>query len=385
VLYLPLIARNTVRNRRRSILTVLSIAASFCMLGVLMAMYQLFFLTPETSDQAVRMIVRNRISITNVLPLSYGSRMRRVAGVREVMVYQWFGGEYKDSRDIRNFFPRFAVDPDKLFVVHPEFSIRDQEKAAFLRERKACVVGRVLADRLGFRLGDRITLAGDIFHVTLQLDVRGIYDSPRENDNLFFHFDYLNEAQFRGNQNYVSMFVILADGAASVPGITREIDAMFRNSPNRTKTESEKTFMLTFLSYLGNVKLFLLAVCASLTLTVLLVSANTMAMSVRERVKEVGILKTLGFTTAVVLRLILGESIVIAVAGGAIGLGLARMIVQFIRMAPSPLVDLKALAISPMLALAAIGLAGLVGMMSSFVPAWNASRRSILEALRLAD
>jgi putative ABC transport system permease protein len=385
MLYLPLIARNTVRNRRRSSLTVFSIAASFCMLGVLMAMYSLFYLTPPSPDSAVRMIMRNRISLTNPLPISYGPRIRQVEGVREVMIYQWFGGMYKDSRDFRNFFPRFAVEPLKLFIVHPEFEIPEDQKQAFLRERTACIAGRALAERLNFKVGDRITLVGDIFNVTLQLTVRGIYDSRQDNDNLFFHFDYLNEAQYRGNQNWVSMFVILADQPESVSRISHDIDAAFRNSTTRTKTEGEKTFMLTFLSYLGNVKAFLLAVCASLTLTVLMVSANTMAMSVRERVKEVGILKTLGFTTGMILRLILGESLAIASLGGAIGLAVAAFIVEFIRRAPTPLVDMRALAISPRVGLACTALAALVGLLSSLVPAWNASRRPILESLRLAD
>lgn len=385
MLYLPLIVRNTLRNRRRSMLTVLSIAASFCMLGVLMAMFNFFFLTPPSPDQAVRVIVRNRISITNFIPISYGQRIRQVAGVREVMVYQWFGGMYKDSRDFRNFFPRFAVDAEKLFTVHPEFEMPDEQRQAFLRERTACILGRPLAERMNFKVGDRITLVGDIFNVTLQLNVRGIYDSPHDNDNLFFHFAYLNEAQLRNNRNFVSMFMILADSPGSVARIERDVDALFRNSTVRTKTESEKTFMLTFLSYLGNVKVFLLSICASLTLTVLLVSANTMAMSVRERVKEVGILKTLGFTPDVVLRLILGESLAIASTGGAIGLGVAVVIVEVIRHAPTPLVDLKTLALSAPIGLAGIVLAGLVGLMSSLVPAWSASRRSILEALRLTD
>ena len=385
MLYLPLIARNTLRNRRRSILTILSIAASFCMLGVLMAMYNMFFLTAASPAQAVRMLVRNRISLTNPIPISYGPRIRQVEGVREVMVFQWFGGMYKDSREFRNSFPRFAVDAPKLFTVHPEFGISEAQKQAFLRERTACIVGRSLAERLNFKVGDRITLVGDIFNVTLQFTIRGIYDSRQDNDNLFFHFEYLNEAVYRGGQNWISMFLILADRPESVSRISREVDAMFRNSTTRTKTEGEKQFMLTFLSYLGNVKMFLLAICGSLTLTVLLVSANTMAMSVRERVREVGILKTLGFTTGVILRLILGESIVIAAFGGAIGMALAGLIVEMIRRAPSPLVDLKALAISPQVALAGLLIATMVGLASSIVPAWSASRRSILDALRLTD
>lgn len=382
--YIPLILRNGLRNRRRSILTVLSIAASFCMLGVLMAMYKLFFLTPATPDQALRLITRNRISYTNTMPMAYEQRIRRVPGVREVMVYDFFGGVYKDTRDAKNTFARFAVEPNRLFIIHPEYSLPDAQKEEFIRRRDACIIGRPLADRLGLKVSDRVAIQGDIFRTNLDLLLVGIYDSEIDNQALFFSYDYLNES-FHGRLDQAIMFMLIVDSPASVGPVARSIDDMFRNSTAQTKTETEKGMQLSFLSYIGNVQLFLIAVCASLTGTVLLVSANTMAMSVRERVAEVGILKTLGFTPDVILWMIVGESVLIAMFGGAIGFAIAQALVAVLRKLPVLFVNLTRLSISPGVAIIGVLLAATVGMLSSVVPAWGASRRSIIECLRLAD
>jgi putative ABC transport system permease protein len=382
--YLPLILRNGVRNRRRSLLTVLSIAASFCLLGVLMAMYALFFLTPASPDQALRLITRNRISFTNTMPMSYEQQIRRVPGVREVTVYDFFGGTYKDSRDAKNSFGRFAIEPKTLFVIHPEYSIPETEKTEFIRRRDACILGRPIAERLGLKVGDRITIVGDIFRVDLNLLLVGIYDSPVDNQALFFSYDYLNES-FHGKLDQAIMFMLIADSPASVGPVARSIDDMFRNSTAQTKTETEKGVQLSFLSYIGNVKLFLLAVCASLTGTVLLVSANTMAMSVRERVAEVGILKTLGFTREVILWMIIGEAMLLAIFGGALGFAIAQGFIMLLRKLPVPFVNLTGLAISPGVAAAGLLLGAMVGLFSSALPAWGASRRNIIDCLRLAD
>jgi len=387
--YWPLIVKNALRNRRRSALTVLSVAASFCLLGVLMSMYHIFFLgSPPTADQALRLCVRNRISITNSLPASYEQRIRQVKGVREISVFQYFGGSYKDSRDMRNYFARFAVEPDKFLVVSPHYQIPEEQKRAFMRERTACIVGQGIADRLHFQLGDRITLVGDIFPVTLELTVRGIYDNLMDDGAVLFNYDYLRESLARrsgGQLDQVGMYMLIADSAASVPHIIDAVDEMFENSPAETKTETERAFALGFLSYLGDVKLMLLGVCGALTFTVLLVSANTMAMSVRERVREVGVLKTLGYSPQAVLGILLSESVLIALTGGILGLAIAAAIVSALRRAPAMFISLRAMAVPVWVVGASLLLAVMVGVASSFVPAWNASRRPIVMCLRFTD
>lgn len=383
--YLPLVARNALRSRRRTLLTTLSIAASLCLLGVLMALYHAFFFSEASAEQALRLLTRNRISLANTVPVSYMDKIRQVPGVREVIIMQWFGGTYKDARDPRNFFARFAVEPEKLFTVYSEYRVPGEQRKAFLQERTACLVGRKLADRLGFRLGDRIVLKGDIFPITLELTVRAIYESRRDNENLMFHYAYLREALPRSRQDMVSTFGLLADRPESVPRIAEAVDEMFRNAPVQTKTESERAFELSFISFLGNVKLFLLSICAAVTFTILLVSASTMAMSVRERVREVGILKTLGFTPAAILGVIVAESVFIALLGGVLGLALATGICALLRQAPSLVTDMSRLTISPTVFALSLLIAGLIGVVSSLVPAWSASRRPIVESLRFTD
>jgi putative ABC transport system permease protein len=385
VALISLIFRNAVRNRRRSILTILSIAASFCMLGVLMAMYSMFFLHQASPDQALRLIVRNRISFTQWMPLSFENRIRAIPGVRAVTTNDYFGGVYKDARDSNNSFSRFGVEPEMFYIVHPDYHLTDAEKYAFAHERDSCIIGKTLADRLGLKIGDRITLVGDIFPVTMNFVVRGIYTSEHNNENMFFQWEYLNQAMFHGRQSQALMYQLIADSPASVTGIAHAVDDMFRNSDTQTRTETEQNFQLGIIAFLGNVKLFLLAVCGALTLTVLLVSANTMAMSVRERVTEVGILKTLGFTRESILVLILGESVTIALIGGALGFGLAELVVGALRNARANLISLHSLQISPQLALLGAVLAILVGAASSLIPAWGAARRGIIDCLRLAD
>jgi putative ABC transport system permease protein len=226
---------------------------------------------------------------------------------------------------------------------------------------------------------------GDIFPVNLEFTVRALYDSRRDNENFFFHYDFLRESLSPGRRDRVSSFSILADSADSVPRIAAAVDEMYRNSPDQTKTETERAFELSFLSFLGNVKLFLLSVSGAVTFTLLLVAGNTMAMSVRERVREVGILKTLGYTPGEILGIILGEAVIIALLGTMLGLALAGGVCAFLRQGPITFVDLKALSMPPVVIGVALGLSIVMGLASSLIPAWGAARRPIVECLRFTD
>lgn len=382
---IPLIVKNSLRNRRRSLLTILSIAASLCLLGVLGALFHAFYLTEETEDQALRLVVRNKVSLANPMPVSYEQQIAAVPGVKSVMIYQWFGGTYKDARDPSNMFARFAVEAEKLPVIYPEYDVEPEGMRQFMTERTACLVGRKLATRMGFKVGDRITLVGDIFPATLDLTVRALYDSKVDNENLLFHYAYLKEAVTRRRQDWVSNFVVRIERAEDAGPVAAAIDSLFRNATLQTKTETEKAFTLSFLAFLGNVKLFLFAICSAVVFTILLVSGNTMAMSVRERVREVGILKTLGFTQGRILALLLGESVVISLVGGVIGLLLAQGLVGLARSAPSMFIDNSTIELPPILMAIALGVSAFIGLVSSIVPAWSAARRPIVEALRVTD
>jgi putative ABC transport system permease protein len=354
------------------------------MMGVLMAMYSLFFLAEPAQDQALRLIVRNRISFANPIPVSYIDKIKSLPGVREVMIQQWFGGTYKDAREPLNNFARFAIEPSKLFRLHPEYSIARWQAANFLKQRDSCIIGRALAGRLGMKLGDRITLVGDIFPARLDLIVAGLYESAIDNEVLYFHNQYLKES-IRKNQDYAIMLMVMVNDADSVTPVSRRIDDLFHNSPVQTKTETEKAFRLNFLSYVGNIKLFLFVVCASLAGTVLLVAANSITISVRERAHEVGIMKALGFSPHTVLFLIAGEAMLMGAVGGLFGLCGAQLIIAAMRNLPVVMVSLTTLSLSPSIMSIELLLAALCGIVAAAPAAWQASRRPITECLAQAD
>ena len=384
--YASLMVKNTLRNKRRSILTIGSIAVSLCILGVLFAMYRALFLGEATPAQALRLITRHHVSLTQSFPISHRQKIERIPGVKEVMAWQWFGGTYKDNRDSRNFFARFASEPDRIFKVHPDMEIPEDQKLAFQHERTGAIASAELAKKVGFKIGDRITLVGDIFPVTLELKLVGIYTTPDGDETLYFNREYLRDAlpPRSPRRDMVGAFQILANSADDVPRIAQAVDKEYDNSQYPTKTESEKAFQLSFASFIGNIKVFLMAICGAVTFTILLVSANTISMSVRERVREVGIMKTLGFTPGAILGIILGESAVISLFGGALGCGLAALLCYAVSHGPAAsfMQSLKNLSITPAVALLSLGVAVLIGVISSVIPAWNASRTSILDSLR---
>src|SRR5882724_3037192 len=254
--FIPLILKNSFRNRRRSILTILSMGASLCLLGILFSLYQALFLGEPSPTQALRLIPRHRVSLTNFLPASYEAKIRAIPGVREVTSWSWFGGVYKDSRDPNNFFARFSVEPERYFGVRPDLKIDESTRKTFLTERSAAIATQKLATKLGWKVGDRVTIVGDIFPITLDFKLAGFFDDPEGGDTLLFNNDYLREALPAGSKfrDVAGTYYILGDSVDSMPKISRAIDEMFDNAPQPTKTESEKQFQLSFVSFLGNLK-----------------------------------------------------------------------------------------------------------------------------------
>jgi putative ABC transport system permease protein len=379
--YLPLILKNCWRNRRRTLLTVASIGVSMCLLGVMIAMFHAMYLSDATPEQALRLVTRNRVSLTVVMPQSYQARIRQIPGVREVMISQWFGGTYIDAK---HFFARFAVEPEKLFGIYGEYKIPDDQRKAFERDRTACVVSRDLANKYNFHVGDRVTLVGDIFPGDFEFTVRGIFDSPRAAEVLYFNRDYLEQSMPERRRGTAGMFTTLMDNPASATRIAEAIDNEYRNATEQTKTETEQAFALSFVAMIGNVKMFLVAISAAVMFTILLVSANTMAMSVRERVREVGVLKTLGFTPGAILSMIIGEAVAISLIGGTIGFLLSTVLASGVSKAAGGFLP-PIPPFQPAVAAACILTAAVIGLASSLVPALGASRIPIVEALRSTD
>jgi putative ABC transport system permease protein len=360
-------------------------AVSLCLLGVLLAIYHALFYGQQTPGQALRLVVRHKVSLAQPIPLAYEAKIKNVAGVKEVSVWNWFGGTYKDNRDQRNFFARMGVEPAPFLKIRTQMEMPEDQRKAFLTDRTGCVISRDLSEKLNIKLGDRVTLIGDIYPVTLDLKVVGIFDDPDAKQTLFFNYEYLRNALPVVRRNWISVVAVLADSPDDVPRITKTIDDMFANSATPTKSESEQQFALSFVSFLGNIKLFLLSICAAVTFTILLVSGNTIAMSVRERIKEVGVLKTLGFTNNAILGMIIGEAVTIAFIGGVLGISLAMLLAAGVgRSGGAMLLQLNSLTLTPVTALLCLAVALMVGLVSSFLPAWNAARTNILDSLRYA-
>jgi len=365
------------------VLTIFSIAFSFCLLGVLVALYRDLFLAPPMAGQEMRVVIHHKVSITQPMPMSYLDKIRKVPGVKSAMVWQWFGGTYKDARDQKNFFARFVVDQDQFFSVRPEIDVGEDQRKAFETQRTAAIASSDLAERMNWKIGDHIFLMGDIFPVNPELILVGTFSDPNTSETLFFGQEYLRQMLGTSARRDTSLaFQAQVDRAEDVPRVIQAVDDMNVNSTAPTRSESEQAFGLQFISFLGNVKVFLMSIVAAVTFTILLVSGNTMAMSVRERIREVGILKTLGYIPGVILFLVLGEAAVISVLGGAIGLGMASGLAALIRSGPTFLNQLRTLNVTPPVQLLLLGFALFLGIASSFWPAWSASRTPILESMR---
>lgn len=385
--YLPLIVKNALRNRRRTLLTISSLAISLCLLGVMMALYYALFIGGQPAKaQARRVVVRHKVSIVFPLPLYFRERIAQVPGVEEVMLWSWFGGVYKDARDQRNFFARMAADADRLFRVYQDYVMPEEQKQAFIRDPAGCIVNKALAERHGFKVGDRILIRGDIYPFDLDLTVRGIYTSTDfDDDTLWFNWKYMENMLRNSPRLMAGGFTLLARSEQDVAAISRTIDGMFANSEAPTKTESEYAFGLSFLSFLGNIKVILMSICFAVTFTVLLITANTMAMSVRERVREVGVLRTLGFDKPAIVGLIVGESAMISILGGLLGVLVAQGLCWVIRQGPAIVQQSKTLSIEAPVLAALMGVSLAVGVASSIVPAVSAARQNIVDALRFTD
>lgn len=376
--FLPLIVKNLFRNGRRTILTVLSVAVSLSLLGFLLTIYAAFYVRDGSDEQVLRLVARHRVSLAQLLPEYYGSRIRAIDDVEEVCIQNWFGGIYKDYRP-ENMFARFSVEPEKIFVVNPELEVAPEQLLAFKNDRQAMAVSRQIAESQQFQLGQRITIKGDIYPVDMEFIIRAIFDNA-EGPVAFFQWQYLQESLPQEMRGQVGIFTILARSPDHVPKIAAAVDEMFRNSPQPTKTETEDAFQLSFIEQVGNIQLFLLTIGGAVVFTIILVTANTMAMATRERVQEIGVFKTLGFTPSTVVTLLVAESLSIAAVGGVLGVILCFAGTQVLR---GVMVGFFGNFMMPLWGVPiCLAVAMAIGLFSSIVPAAVAANTRITDALR---
>ena len=374
------IVRNTFRNKRRSLLTMISISFSLLLLTMMICIWRSFYVDQVAPEAARRLIVRDRVSLAFLLPAYYRDKIRSVKGVNAVVPLTWYGGRYIDDRP-EHFFAQVGTDPDEyLKVASDKITPPDQVKA-WQQDRAGALVDVTLAQKYGWKIGDHIHLQGNIFPANLDLTLRAIYQRDPPQNALYFNAKYLEESVpwFKGQAGWYAAQI---DSADNVARAAREIDEMFRNSPLQTKSESEKAFQLGFVASLGNVKAFILSICGAVVFAIMLVSANTMAMSVRSRTREVALLKTLGFTRQRVLSIFVSESVALALAGGLLGIAVAIPVIsglthRFIGLG-IPL-DMKVNGITAGLSLL---VAVVLGIVSGYLPAYKASRMNIVDGLR---
>lgn len=373
------VTKNAFRNRRRSFLTTISITFSLLLLSILMAVWRGFYIDQGAPDSALRIMTRHRVSLAFFLPGYYRDKIRGVPGVVHVVPMTWFGGKYKDERP-ENFFAQFATDPSEYMEVAADKVVSGDQVKAWQKDRTGCMVDQALAAKHGWKIGDRVVLLGNIFPTNLELTIRAVYAIDPPNNSLYFHTKYLEESVpwFKDRAGF---YFTRVDSPASVPQVSSTIDDMFHNSPEPTKSEGEKAFQLDFIASLGNVKAFILGICGAVVFTILIVSANTVAMSIRERTREVALLRTLGFTRQRILSLYLAESVTLALIGGLGGVALAAALMFLIGKSPLPGLPASMKVTFP-IAFVALLVAAIVGLVSAALPAYNASRTNIVDGLR---
>ena len=379
---LRLLLKNAFRHKLRTGLTVVGLVVAICAFGLLRTIVDAWY-AGVNSSSSTRLITRSNISLTFALPLNYAQRLKGVDGVREVSWANWFGGIYVTER---NFFPQFAIEPASYLALYPEYRLSDAERLAFVHDRQGAIVGRKLADKFGWKLGDQIPLRGTIYPGTWTFTLRGIWDGAQagtDESQLLFHWALLNESlrQRMGRRaDMVGVYVLGISDPNNAALVSQRVDAMFSNSVAETLTETEAAFQLGFVSMSEAILVAVQAVSLIIVLIIMAVMANTMSMTARERLAEYATLKALGFPPGFVVRLLFGESLLIALIGGLAGLALTLPLAAAFRSAVGtlfPVFQVSTLTMVLQLA-AALG----VGAVAAAWPAWRMSRIDIVSGLR---
>jgi len=380
--YLKLLLRNAFRHKLRTLLTLVGLVVAVSAFGLLRTIVDAWYAGVEGSS-STRLVSRSAISLTFPLPLNYAQRLKAVDGVASVSWANWFGGVYITER---NFFPQFAVEPASYLALYPEYRLKDEERLAFIRDRQGCVVGRKLANKFGWKIGDQIPLRGTIYPGTWTFTLRGIWDGAEaktDESQLLFHWGLINETlrkRYPGRADQVGVYIIGINEPNNAAPISQRVDALFKNSLAETLTETESAFQLSFVSMSEAILVAVQAVSLIIIVIIMAVMANTMTMTARERLAEYATLKALGFGPGFVARLLFGESLLIALVGGVSGLLVTLPLAAAFRAAVGtlfPVFQVSELTMALQL-LAALA----VGTVAAAWPAWKMSRISIVAGLR---
>jgi len=378
VRYLPLLFANLLRRKVRTLLTLGSFAVTlflFCLLVTIRAGFQ----QGVQAAGADRLVVINKVSLIQPLPLAYRDKILRVPGIKEATFANWFGGVYQDER---NFFAQFAIDHTTYRQMFPEFLVPEDQWKAFQADKAGAIAGEATAKRFGWKVGDRIPIKGAIFPGLWEFNLDGIYKGARPSDDLtqfWFRWDYLDEKGPAWTKGFVGWYTVRVQPGADAVQISKEVDSRFANSPWETRTQSEQAFMAAFVEQMGNIGFLMTVIGSVVFFTLLLVAGNTMAMSVRERTGELAVLKTVGFTDRAVLLLVLVEVTLIALVGGALGIVLAKLFT--LRGDPTGGI-FASFYLPPWAMWTGAALTVVVGLLAGLIPALTAMRLQVVQALR---
>ena len=378
--FLPLLWKNLWRKKIRTTFTLLSIFVAFILFGLLMTIRTAFTFGVDIAGLD-RLVLIHKVSLIMPLPISYEARLQATPGVQVVGHQTWFGGVYQDPS---NFFAQMAVNPEPFMKIYPEFKIPPDQVKAWLGDRQGAIVGVDLAKRFGWKVGDRVPIQATIWQPkqgqVWDFNIVGLYsgDAGVDKTQFFFRYDYLDENR-RGGAGLVGWYVVKIADASKSQAMAATFDEMFANSSAETKTTTEKGFVEGFAKQVGDIGAIMIAILVAVLFTILLVAANTMAQSVRERTSEVGVLKTLGFSNGSILAMVLGESIATAMLGGGLGLVVVWLIIRrgdpTGGMLPVFMLPARDVVIGVMLTLA-------LGLVAGLMPALGAMRLKITDALR---
>ena len=384
--FFPIVWRNLLRRKFRTIFTIGAVFFAFMLFGVLMAIKSAFGMNLQLAGQE-RLMTIDKVSIINPLPASYEDRIRQVKGVTDITHANWFGGYYQE---VRNQFATFATDPESwLRVYSKEYELPDDQKKAFIADRTGAVVGVDTAKKYGWKVGQKIPINGTIYRRPdggpWEFTIDGIYDSRikgADKTQLLFNYLYLRETipEQSGFRDKYNWYVLTVDNPDRSADIANAIDAMFANSPNETKTNTEKAFVSDWAKQIGDIGQIMMWIVAMAMFTILLVTGNTMAQAIRERTNELAVLKTLGFPDGRILRMVLAESLLIGLAGGGTGLVISYILITRVGDPTGGLLPAFYFPTSSVMLGVVLVLA--LGLASGLLPAWQAGRLRIVDALR---
>jgi putative ABC transport system permease protein len=374
------IAKNAVRNKRRALLSVLSVAVSLFLFVILQVGLRELTLPVEDVGSASRVIVRNRISLGNLLPARQKPVIERIPGVEAISPFSWFGGKYQGEEVL---FAQFAVDPEAFLKISSDAKLPPEQAQAFVSDRRACIVGKITADKYNLKPGDRFILEGTFWPFDLELTVAGIYSGTPDDRNVFFNHKYLDEAA--GDLGEVGTWWIKVRSPEEVSSVVAAIDKAFVNTSAEVRAETERAFQLGFISMWGNIKVLINVICSVVVFTLILVSASTMSMAVRERFRELAVLKAIGYRRRELFGFILAESFGLSAIGALVGVGGAWALFTFV---PAHVLTggfVPTLEITPRIVGMGSFIAAVLGIVASIAPSLSVARMSVVQGLKTLD